>query len=289
MKNEFRILYENPNYGIPGSGFSYQYEFYRDMEQEVYIDHVWNATVSPPHFHAAQEILYVERGRMHVTLNGTEYTLTAGQYIAVSGFTIHGCRLEPESVRWVMLIPGGALGGAAALMEKRTFARPVADDDGSMFALMKMGKTITEGTGAFTGQKYEPLWEQSVSALVTTALTLAIAACGLREDNSAMPLVFAVLRYIHQHFREEIRIPDIAKMLYCSQKTISEAFGDAMGMTIKSYIGRLRAIDVRQNLMQNPDMTLEQASDAAGFGSVRTMLRAYRQTFGCTPSENRGE
>ena len=48
---------------------------------------------------------------MHVTLNGTEYTLTAGQYIAVSGFTIHGCRLEPDSVRWVMLIPGGALGG----------------------------------------------------------------------------------------------------------------------------------------------------------------------------------
>ena len=289
MKREFEIVYENPYY-IPKEGdYSYLYELYRDKEQEVYIDHNRERIESRPHFHAALEILYAERGTTRINLDGTEHELTAGQYAAISGFSIHDCRTDIDSVRWVMLIPLGALGSAAALMDGKAFARPIVDDDGTMLALMRMGKMITECTGSFAGQKNELHQKQAVSALVTTALTVAIAACGVKEQNAAMPLVFEVLRYLHLHFREEIRIPDIAKALFISQKAISEAFGEVMGMTVKSYLGRLRAIDVRQNLIQHADMTLEQAADLAGFGSVRSMLRVYREVYGCTPSENRGE
>jgi AraC-like DNA-binding protein len=131
------------------------------------------------------------------------------------------------------------------------------------------------------------LQEHMLTCQLSAFVGLMIHACGLRENTAATPLITAALDYIHAHFREEIRIPELARQLYCHQQTLSDQFRAVFGMTITAYINHLRANEVCTLLAADACLTLQEASDRAGFGSVRSMLRAYHAEYGCTPTANR--
>ncbi|MBQ8510464.1 MAG: AraC family transcriptional regulator [Clostridia bacterium] len=264
----------------------FQYEIHRDYMTEILLNHSSNSHYDRPHFHTCFELILVESGELRARLNGVEHIVKPGQFIAISGLIVHELNAI-NSTRWVFVMPMPIVGTTAKLIEGKRFEHCVADDDGTLLGLLHTLSHVNRKDALYAALTDKQNRSELIRSLCTSVLITAITVCGLCEQPPLKPIALDALQYIHLHFREKICIEDMAKELLCTQQKMSDSFRRVFGMTVNAYINHLRAIDVRANLAEDPDMPLIEAADLSGFGCVRSLLRAYRNEFGCTPSKHR--
>ena len=283
MEERYVILYSTEE-GIAHAR-KFHYELFRDEEAVLFTEcyDIPTGGHNVLHFHNCIELLYAETGSFRVIVNGMDYTLQAGDFAAVSSFTIHDCISDMSARRWVILIPPSLLGGAAKQLEGKTFQSCVAHDDGTLLSLLKLLYCAHKRQGMYAGASDTAEIAQIERSLSAAAVMTAAAACGLCEQGASSVVLIELLKYLHLHFREPIHIPELSRILLCSQKTLSDQFRRVFHMTIGAYVNHLRALDVMTVLKENPTMRLAEAAELCGFGSVRNLLRAYKKEFGCTP------
>jgi len=268
----------------------FNYELRRDYQDWIICSRNEKCIEYWPHFHHSLEFLYVERGVLYHEIDGERYDLTPGKLAIIPSFAVHAAQSDENVTRLLLMIPPMCLGSAGDLLDHKTFTRRVIDDDadGTLHGMLLLIGRAKRCEGIFGGLSAESSEHKSVQqALANAFLRAVIARTGLCEVKRSSNLIIEALKYIHLHYTGCIRIPDMARSLLCEQSVLSADFQTVTGMTLNAYINHLRAIRVKLILTENPAMTLEEASALAGFGSVRSMLRAYRQEYGCTPSENR--
>ncbi len=287
MEEKYVILYNNEE-GIAHAR-KFHYELFRDEEAALFTEcyAIPTGGHNVLHFHNCIELLYAETGSFRVIVDGIDYTLYAGDFAAISSFTIHDCISDMAARLWVILIPPSLLGGSAKQLEGKTFTNCICHDDGTMLSLLKMLHSAHKREGAFFHSADTAQLTQIERSLSSAVITTAAAACGLSEQGDSSIVLIELLRYLHLHFREPIHIPDLATILLCPQKTLSDRFRRVFHMTIGAYVNHLRALDVMTVLKENPTMRLAEAAELCGFGSVRNLLRAYKKEFGCTPRQTR--
>ena len=289
MRDRYEILF-NCAEGIEHAR-KFHYELFRDEEAVLVTERYTIPTDGSNvlHFHNCIEILYAETEHFSVTLDGTDYELTPGQFIVIPSFSIHDCNVATNAVRWVVIIPPALLGSTIKQLEGKTFDVCRQQDDGTMLSLLQLLRNANLKNGTFFSNADRESHDQLIRSLSAAVITTAIAACGLKEQSGSSVLLIELLKYLHLHFREPIRMPEVARTLLCTQKTLSDQFRRVFQMTIGSYINHLRAVDVMINLRENPKLRLTEAAEISGFGSVRNLLRAYRREFGCTPRESKAD
>ncbi|MBO5218742.1 MAG: AraC family transcriptional regulator [Clostridia bacterium] len=288
MASNTHTIYNYP--WIPrGRGMSkYYYELLRDANEQVVCDIRREPFITPPHVHSCLEFMYCAAGRISGAVGDEKFVLEQGQFAAVSAFVRHEFYAPEPSEACLLVIPQRYLTGYSKRFERRTFAHTVRRDDaaGTIKSCHANLWRLLHRYDIYAG--IEPtLHEQMLTGQLSAFVGMMIHTCGLRENTAATPLITAALDYIHAHFREEIRIPELSRQLYCHQQTLSDQFRDVFGMTIKAYINHLRANEVCTLLAADASLTEQEAAERAGFGSVRSMLRAYQAEFHCTPTENR--
>ena len=289
MRDRYEILF-NCAEGIEHAR-KFHYELFRDEEAALVTDRYTIPTDGSNvlHFHHCIEMLYAETKQFTVVLDGTDYELSAGQFIIIPSFSIHDCTTPTNAVRWLIMIPPTLLGSTQKLLEGKTFDKCHQQDDGTMLRLLQLLRCANLKQGTFFSRADKESHDQLIRSLSAAVITTAIAACGLKEQSGSSVLLIELLKYLHLHFREPIRIPEVARTLLCTQKTLSDQFRRVFQMTIGSYVNHLRAVDVMINLRENPKLRLTEAAELSGFGSVRNLLRVYRSEFGCTPRESKAD
>ena len=75
-------------------------------------------------------------------------------------------------------------------------------------------------------------------------------------------------------------VPNKAETSYKAQSRTQ--FRDVMGININDYINTLRVNEFRR-LLNDKDVSLEEAVERAGFQSMRTAYRCYKAVYGSTP------
>jgi len=272
--------------GANGDVFCYQVRW--DLYADVHCADREPSFLTPPHMHDSLEFMYVKSGTLRAEIGGEEYIISPGNMAAVSSFSPHAFSADDKTTARLLIIPRHYLSGFDHLLNQRTFGTPVCPDDAdhTIYHMLEVIYNICNRCGIYENVP----WNVRMAMLppfFQTFLHTLIQLCGLKDSIHTSPLIVSAMEYIHTHHRERIRIPQMAKELLCHQQTLTDQFHKAFGMTITAYVNRLRAIDVYTSLARDATLTLAEASEAAGFGSVRSMLRAYREVYGTTPSNNR--
>ncbi len=265
----------------------YYYETSHELQKGVAF-YIWEKQlVSPPHVHGSVEFVYCIEGKLAAKIGGERFILEPGQCAAVSSFVSHEFYSSEKVTAYTVILPP-CLPGYEQMLKNRSFARAVMTDDGgkTLLSLFRLMKTVRLRDGAASSFD-RTARDRVLHGLSAALIELTVSQCGLKESAKETMLIADALGYLHAHYREEIRVPSLARRLGYSQQEISDRFMEVFGMTVLSYVNHLRACDVRARLDENAGMTLEEAASLAGFGSMRSMLRAYRKEYGCTPSENR--
>ncbi|MBQ4160908.1 MAG: helix-turn-helix transcriptional regulator [Clostridia bacterium] len=103
-----------------------------------------------------------------------------------------------------------------------------------------------------------------------------------RGSNSDYIYAHAIA-YIHQHYREKIRLEDICNFCHCSKSYISHMFKKRTGCSVSNYIMQLR-LEKAKKLLERERITVKAAAEAVGFPEPYYFSNSFKKYFNIAPS-----
>ena len=94
------------------------------------------------------------------------------------------------------------------------------------------------------------------------------------------------VRYINGHFKESLRLCDLAHRLYLTPNYLGSLFIKHMGKSCSEYIMELR-FSFALSLLLNSDLTVKEITEECGFRSSSYFIRKFREKYGVSPHRYR--
>lgn len=95
-----------------------------------------------------------------------------------------------------------------------------------------------------------------------------------------------VCTYISEHFTEALSLESISAFAGFSKYHFERIFREYTGVTFYQYLQQTR-INYAQTLLSNPELSITDISDQAGFASCTAFTRAFKKSTGYPPSQFR--
>ena len=97
-----------------------------------------------------------------------------------------------------------------------------------------------------------------------------------------------LLDYIDNHYAEDLNLEDIADSIGFSKYHFSRLFKQYTNFTFCDYLC-YRRIKAAEALLVQPELSITEVALQAGFPSISTFNRLFKQEKNCTPSEYRAK
>ncbi len=109
-------------------------------------------------------------------------------------------------------------------------------------------------------------------------------------DFIAIPhaAVSAAIRYIREHVREPMSVPDVTVASGINRRALELAFREHVGRGIAEEVTREKMKLVGELLIETK-LSLSEIADATGYSTVQYMHRVFRNFYGTTPKRFREE
>ena len=248
------------------------------------------------HWHSALEIILPIEDTYSVRCGETTYVLQPEQIFIIPGGIVHEILPAPSGRRFVFIM------NINSITKMRSFSRIAAilsqpillseEEDAGVYKdvydlLLQMRNEYFNGT--------------EFSELSIQSLLLRIFVC-LGENYNRQENVFAeatpakrreyveifngTLRYIDNHFTEDLSLADIAAKTGFSKFHFSRLFKQYTNYNFSDYLC-FRRIREAETLLMRPDISITDVAISSGFLSISTFNRLFKQKKGCSPSEYR--
>ena len=231
------------------------------------------------HIHQYAELMYVCEGEIEITVNGIPETASAGQFALIFPLQTHSYRTPVHSRVWNSVFSGALLydfldkhrsaaGGGAVFS--------VSGDSAQFFR-----RTLIEGTAD----------GRLPNLFLIKACLYAVAADypqtpAHSRSTRESEFVSAVFAYLDGHFRENIRLGDLADALGYSANYLSHRLRRSFGMNFCTLLNCFR-LEHAKALLRTEAMTVLEIALECGYENERSFYRAFRQGIGITPGEYR--
>lgn len=104
--------------------------------------------------------------------------------------------------------------------------------------------------------------------------------------QASVPPVQRIMAYLDEHFREDITPAVLEKLVCLSGNYIERLFRRETGQSIAQYLRTQRVLEAKR-LLSRSNMTLQDVSEASGFGSLSTFYKVFRKAAHSTPAQYR--
>lgn len=125
---------------------------------------------------------------------------------------------------------------------------------------------------------------------LTTLLTLLMEENWRPENGKAAVSkkqdLQEVKNYLEQHFAEKVTLDELAKAFYINKFYLTRIFKEQFGMSINSYLCRLRITQAKK-LLRFTDLPIEKIGPECGIPDANYFSRTFKKVEGMTPGEYR--
>ncbi len=235
------------------------------------------------HWHDYYELSLVTSGEAEHVVNGHASSLAPGHAFLLSPADFHELRVRragPLECYNVVLEPGlverhlasltTSSGGIDLPWHAEDFADAAAD-------LRRLRRELEEPR---LGSRI------AVDALVAGLVVELARRCVAPEVPPARiddPDLHAAVLMVDRHFREPLRLADVAARAHLSPNYFSERFREYTGTSFQAYLQE-RRLRFAQSLLTATTLSVTEVCHAAGFNSLSHFGRAYRRRYGAPPS-----
>ncbi len=227
-----------------------------------------------PHWHIESELIFAEKGSAKVMADNNLYSLSEGYCVFIRSGAVHYIKAESDSVISVMKIDSqlisaefGTLAPVCPLLEKKY---DVSE------AFEKIRQEISNGE-----KYYEVIC--SGLALALTAEIFRNEKTSSSEISSGSGAYKKLLRIISERFAD-ITFDEAAEIMCFSKPYFSKYFRRMSGMTFSEYLNIVRVSEAVKMLSKG-NMSAGETAVVAGFGTIRSFNRVFKQYTGFTPRE----
>lgn len=227
-----------------------------------------------PHWHIESELIFAEKGSAEVMTDNNLYSLSEGYCVFIRSGAVHYIKADPNSVISVMKIDSqlisaefGTLAPVCPLLEKKYDVSEIFE---------KIGQEISNGE-----KYYEVIC--SGLALALTAEIFRSEKTSSAENSSGSGAYKKLLRLISERFAD-ITFDEAAEIMCFSKPYFSKYFRRMSGMTFSEYLNIVRVSEAVKMLSKG-GLSAGETAVAAGFGTIRSFNRVFKQYTGFTPRE----
>ena len=137
-------------------------------------------------------------------------------------------------------------------------------------------------------------WSQTVAMSVARESVVYLRRSGddpqlspwLNWRNHLHPKIHQVQDIICQHPEQRLSLDQLADQVHISVRHLTRMFRDITGISLHDYQQRIR-LDYAKRLLEETSHSLERVAELTGYGSARSLRRAWQSEHGVAPSEVR--
>ncbi|MCI9175736.1 MAG: helix-turn-helix domain-containing protein [Lachnospiraceae bacterium] len=258
------------------------------MNQEMTLQ-LFRHTEEPMHFHPEMELIYVIEGSADVKVGEWEYRPGKNDIILINSGVKHSLACGEHAILCTVCY-SPKLAAEMTDSENLYFhCNSVKENDRAYDRLRQMFRRLIldEADGSRENlclQKsllYRLLGELMDHFLVKEAG--GKGTCQVSEEDMRLQ---KALQYVSQNFQSSVGLSELADQMYLSVSTLSRLFKKKTGIYFADYVKQMRLRYACRELAFSSENITKIAIES-GFTNLSGFNRAFRETYGISPSEYR--
>lgn len=243
------------------------------------------------HFHSTYEIYYLLSGKRELFIKDRTVVIQEGDVAIIPPNILHRTTNaeQPQHERVIVNLHPDIL--ASACPDYAEVLKPLMGQDYLVIRCSLQERLFTDGIIRSVLQELEERktgFELFAQSLV---IQLLIFCCRHVEEVAAAPLEFPspmhariseVVRYINQHYAENLSLHLLADRFYVSPYYLSRFFKEATGFTFVEYLNSVRIKEAKK-LLEQTELKVTLIAERVGFGSITHFGRVFKSVTGHTP------
>lgn len=251
------------------------------------------------HWHEELQITLVTKGRMTIQINGIDVGLEAGQAIFINKSVLHIVRqLTPDGEYVSFNFPEKLLAFYSDSAMEKNYVLPFTNSyllslelKGEESWHQQILRILWDMKKGFEMKKSWG-WQYEISIQTVQLWLILISNISLSEEESAktnrlqQERLQLMLSYIHQNYRENIALKEIADAAHLSVSECTRSFKKSIHMTPYSYLVKYR-IQRSCELLETTDCPVTEIARRVGFNHVNHFIQSFKKQLHLTPKEFR--
>lgn len=238
------------------------------------------------HWHESLELLFVLAGEVTVLFGDSQATLQQDDMLLINSNVIHELHSD-ECVMIAVQVKLSKFDLPPDLLQSLHFnCNSTASDDRESFRTIKqiIASMLHSSAGGASLFHNRSLAYRLLSELVQNFKAEKPSS----EANTRKHLdrLNGILRYIGEHYREQLTLNQLAEHAHLSAPYLSSFFERYMGINFSTYYTNLRLDHAVQDLLHT-DIPVEQIATGNGFSDPRAFVRAFKKRYNDVPSAYR--
>jgi AraC-like DNA-binding protein len=254
----------------------------------------------PAHIHQFAEIGYVISGALDVIVNGQRQTANEGDFILIFPMQVHeystqnrcdafisaiGNSLTPELISENSNIIGKSAIFRCSDSVERYFCKTFIDGELNGIPMASAETQNQSETVSHFIDLRRPEMVCRIKSILYALIGEYLAGVTLVRDTVAHEAIAKVLLYMHEHYREDITLADVAAALGYSSNYLSHRIKKSCGMSFSVLLGSLRIERATRLLMSESKLRMIDIALECGFSNERSFHRTFKNITGLTPGE----
>ena len=247
----------------------------------------------PAHWHRKFELIMPVSERYVVLLDSEAYEILPGEVLIIPSGVVHEIFAPPQGERYIFMVDQEVVDGVEGLESLQHLFYPCVHLrlDGDEEVLEKVRFCLWEA--ARDHEKQEVLSHAAVVSWIRLCLIrlsrwlVSRGDADRREQRQMMgEKLLDVYAYIAQHCAEKLTLEEVAAYAGYSKSHFARIFKENYGTSFYAFYMRQKMLLCRQ-LLGEAGLPVTEVALRAGFGSIATFNRVFRQYEGMTPTAYR--
>lgn len=253
----------------------------------------------PLHWHNDAEIIYIKKGSGLVTVELMEYQVRGGDIIFIRPGSLHSIscvdneRMEYENIIFEMSFL------YSNLPEKMysDYFNPLLSGE-LCFPILISPETCAKYADAAhfldmaddCCRDKSPAYEIAVKGYLFCFFSSLFSGCSKirskEKTNSNLERIKKVLKYVEDHFKDDISISETAALCGFSESHFMRFFKNTMNKTFTEYLNDYR-LSYAAKLLSSSDLNILDVAYAAGYNNLSYFNRLFKKKYNQSPKEYR--
>ncbi len=236
----------------------------------------------PMHWHERMEIILVNEGILHID-NGKEIlSLQAGDMTVFAPRAPHKGYTRETSVEYEVL-----------MFDIRSFyndtdickeSLPVVFEGGAQFKKIIREKETMQCFKKIVNQSEINSMEIIAQVYRLIYLLIEHGAESFNRENIRDKGTMKMIKYVEDHFQEEMTIEKLAKVFGYSKEHFCRKFKEATGLAPMQYLGIYR-IEMAEKMLKYTNQRISDIAQQCGFYDANYFTRRFKAHFGMAPTK----